>query len=132
MPTLTLTPAAAKFIQRMVRFGGGEHCGFRLVVSPGGCSGLNSEFSVEAAPQAGDEVVELAGLRLFLPAASAALLDGASVDFADTATSTGLVFQTRSGGCGCSSAGAPEPAAPAVAVVGLETLARRPAPGREC
>jgi iron-sulfur cluster assembly accessory protein len=129
MPTLSLTPAAVKFIQRMVRFGGGEHCGFRLVVSPGGCSGLNSEFSVEAAPQAGDEVVELAGLRLFLPAASAALLDGASVDFADTATSTGLVFQTRSGGCGCSSAGAPEPA---VAVVGLEALTRRPAPGREC
>ena len=59
----------------------------------------------------------------------AALLDGASVDFADTATSTGLVFQTRSGGCGCSSAGAPEPA---VAVVGLEALTRRPAPGREC
>ncbi|MCC6295983.1 MAG: iron-sulfur cluster assembly accessory protein [Pseudomonadales bacterium] len=128
MPTLTLTPAAAKFIERMVRFGGGEHCGFRLVVSPGGCSGLNSEFSVEAAPQAGDEVVELAGLRLFLPAASAALLDGASVDFADTATSTGLVFQTRSGGCGCSSAPGPQPE---VAVVGLEALARRPAPGRE-
>lgn len=132
MSILSLTPAAAKFIQRMVRFGGGEHCGFRLVVSPGGCSGLNSEFSVEAAPQAGDEVVEIAGLRLFLPAASAALLDGASVDFADTATSTGLVFQTRSGGCGCSSAESPRPAvAPAVAVVGLAAIERRPALGRE-
>lgn len=48
---LTITPSAAKFIQRMVRFGGaGEGAGFRLSVSPGGCSGLASEFSVEAEP----------------------------------------------------------------------------------
>ena len=47
---LKLTPAAEKFISRMVRFGGaGENAGFRLTVSAGGCSGLASEFSVEAA-----------------------------------------------------------------------------------
>lgn len=38
---LTLTPAAEKFVRRMVRFGGaGEDAGFRLTVSAGGCSGL--------------------------------------------------------------------------------------------
>jgi Fe-S cluster assembly iron-binding protein IscA len=59
---LTLTPKAEKFIGRMIRFNGGtpEH-GFRLTVSPGGCSGLSSEFTVEAAPMAGDQIFEANG-----------------------------------------------------------------------
>ena len=64
---LTLTPAAEKFVRRMVRFGGaGDNAGFRLTVSAGGCSGLASEFTVESVPLAGDAVVEVAGVRLFL------------------------------------------------------------------
>lgn len=48
---LTVTAGAAKFMQRMIRLGGaGEQAGLRLVVTPGGCSGLNSDFTVEAAP----------------------------------------------------------------------------------
>jgi iron-sulfur cluster assembly accessory protein len=102
---LTLTPAAEKFVRRMVRFGGaGEHAGFRLTVSAGGCSGLASEFSVEPAPLAGDAVVELNGVRFFLPAESRLLLEGATIDFADTPTSSGLTFVTpNSPACGCGS-----------------------------
>ncbi len=127
---LTILPAAERFIQRMVRFGGGDGCGFRLVVTPGGCSGLNSEFSVEPAPQDGDVIVEQPGLRLFLPPASATLLAGGSIDFTDTATQSGLVFQTREGNpCACSSsAGA---TAPGVAAVALGAIERRIAPAAE-
>ena len=51
----SVTPAALKFIQRMVRFGGaGPRAGFRLEVSPGGCSGMSSAFSVEPDPKAED------------------------------------------------------------------------------
>lgn len=32
------------------------------------------------------------GVRLFLPAESRILLEGVTIDFADTATQTGLVF----------------------------------------
>jgi iron-sulfur cluster assembly accessory protein len=103
---LTLTPAAEKFVRRMVRFGGaGENAGFRLTVSAGGCSGLASEFTVEAAPLAGDAVVEVNGVRFFLPAESRLLLEGAIVDFTDTPTNSGLTFVTpNSPSCGCSSA----------------------------
>jgi iron-sulfur cluster assembly accessory protein len=104
---LSLTPKAEKFIGRMIRFNGGtpEH-GFRLTVSPGGCSGLSSEFTVEAAPLEGDAVVEASGLRLFLPAESRILLDGATIDFKDTPMESGLTFITpNSGSCGCSSSG---------------------------
>ena len=103
---ITITPAAEKFIRRMLRFGGGESMGFRLLVSPGGCSGLNAEFSVEGAPFDGDKVVECNGVKLFLPAESRILLEGVTVDFADTPTQTGLVFHQPNGAaCGCSSGG---------------------------
>jgi iron-sulfur cluster assembly accessory protein len=101
----SMTPAAEKFVRRMIRFGGaGENAGFRLMVSAGGCSGLASEFSVEAAPKEGDAVVEVNGVKFFLPAESRLLLEGATMDFADTPTNSGLTFVTpNSPSCGCSS-----------------------------
>lgn len=112
MSQLTMTPAAAKFIGRMIRFGGrGEAAGFRLSVSAGGCSGMNSEFSVESAPRAGDQTLTVAGVKLFLPAESRLLLDGVTIDFVDTPTQSGLTFfDPKATACGCSSSG--EAAAP--------------------
>ena len=88
----TLTPAAQKFMRTMLRADGTAGSGFRLAVSPGGCSGLAADISVLATPQPGDAVVERDGVKLFLPAESRLLLDGVTIDFADTATQTGLVF----------------------------------------
>jgi len=104
---VTITPGAEKFIQRMIRFSGvGPGAGFRLQVSASGCSGLAAEFSVEATPAAGDSVVEAGGVKLFLPAESRLLLDGVTIDFADTPTNSGLSFiDPKAKGCGCSSAG---------------------------
>jgi iron-sulfur cluster assembly protein len=102
---VTVTPAAATFIRRMIRFGGaGEAAGFRLVVKPGGCSGLSSEFSVEGAPLEGDKVLDFNGLKLFLPVESRVLLTGVTIDFNDTRQATGLSFiDPKAGNCGCSS-----------------------------
>ncbi|MDA8225559.1 MAG: iron-sulfur cluster assembly accessory protein [Betaproteobacteria bacterium] len=104
---ITITPRAEQFMRRIVRFGGPEGAGFRLSVSPGGCSGLSSVFSAEAAPLPGDAVFDRDGLRLFLPAESRLLLEGATIDFVDTMTESGLSFILPHGGsCGCSSASA--------------------------
>ena len=124
---LTLTPKAEKFIGRMIRFNGGtpEH-GFRLVVSPGGCSGLSSEFTVESAPKEGDAVVEASGLRLFLPAESRILLDGATIDFKDTPMESGLTFITQhAGSCGCSSSGGGHGEHAGPATVSVASIQRR-------
>ncbi|MDR3516811.1 MAG: iron-sulfur cluster assembly accessory protein [Azospirillaceae bacterium] len=88
----SITPAAEKFIRLMLRVDGGPGSGFRLVVSPGGCSGLSADISVTAEPKPGDAVVESNGVKLFLPAESRLLLDGVTIDFTDTAAKTGLVF----------------------------------------
>lgn len=103
---LTITPKAEKFIGRMIRFNGGTPAhGFRLIVSPGGCSGLSSEFTVEAGPLEGDAVIEASGLKLFLPAESRILLDGATIDFKDTPMESGLTFITHQSAGGCGSGG---------------------------
>jgi len=104
----TLTPAADKFIRRILRFSGGPESGFRLAVTAGGCSGLAAEFDVEAAPRAGDAIVDQSGIRFFLPAESRLLLDGVTIDFAENATQSGLVFRDpKAGNCGCKTTEAP-------------------------
>ena len=114
---VTITPGAGKFISRMIRFNGGESHGFRLSVTAGGCSGLASEFTVEAAPLAGDSVVVKDGIKLFLPAESRLLLEGVTIDFVDTPTKTGLSFiDPKAAPCGCSSAG--------VASIDIASIAR--------
>ncbi|MFG1479735.1 iron-sulfur cluster assembly accessory protein [Xanthobacter sp. V4C-4] len=99
----SLTPAAKKFIRLMLLSDGGPGAGFRLAVSPGGCSGLNADISVLAEPTPGDAVVEREGLKFFLPAESRLLLDGVTVDFTDTAAKTGLVFHDPKATGTCSS-----------------------------
>ena len=130
-PTVTITPAAQTFMRRMLRFAGaGDDAGFRLTVSAGGCSGYDVNFSVERAPQTGDATLDLEALRVFLPAASRLLLDGCTVDFADTAASTGLsISNPNAGVCGCASgAAAPgAPGAPGVATIRLDAVGRRTA-----
>jgi iron-sulfur cluster assembly accessory protein len=107
----SLTPAAEKFIRRMLRFSGGAGSGFRLAVSAGGCSGLAAQFDVEAVPRAGDAVVEKGDIKFFLPAESRLLLDGVTIDFAETAVQSGFVFHDpKTANCGCKTTEAGEAA----------------------
>ena len=122
-PKVTVTPAAEKFMRRMVRFSATPAGGFRLTVAPGGCSGYTSEFTVEPAPQGGDSELAVNGLRVFLPAESRLLLDGVTVDFADTPLQSGLTFvNPNAEACGCSTAGESKP--PGQASVSLSSIKR--------
>jgi iron-sulfur cluster assembly protein len=90
--SFTITPKAEKFMRMMVMADGGPGAGFRLSVSPGGCSGLAAEIAVKAEPEPGDKVVPHGSVKLFLPAESRILLEGVTIDFTDTPAKTGLVF----------------------------------------
>jgi iron-sulfur cluster assembly accessory protein len=106
---VTITPAADKFIRRVVRFSGlPAGAGFRLAVTAGGCSGYTSEFCAEAAPRPGEQTLEVNGLRLFLGEASRLLLDGVTIDFVETPTQSGFSFiNPKQQACACSSSDAP-------------------------
>lgn len=103
MTNFTVTPKAHRFMRMMVMSDGGPGAGFRLAVSPGGCSGLSADISVLAEPLQGDATVIRDGLKLFLPAESRLLLEGVTVDFAETPTSTGLVFHDPKAPATCTS-----------------------------
>ena len=124
---IIVTPQAEKFMSRMIRMNGGAAgSGFRLLVSPGGCSGLSSSFTVEGAPLAGDAVLDSNGVKVFLPAESRILLEGITIDFADTPMSTGLVFvNPNAQPCGCSSSGSSAGAPPKAATVSIASIQRR-------
>jgi iron-sulfur cluster assembly accessory protein len=116
---VVITEGAETFMRRMTRFGGlGAEAGFRLVVTPGGCSGLSADFSIENEPQAGDETLVVNGLRVFVPAASAKLLSGVTIDFVDSRTQQGLTFFNPKAPATCSDSARP-------AVVQLSHLVRR-------
>ncbi|MEM5317650.1 iron-sulfur cluster biosynthesis family protein [Paraburkholderia sp. JHI869] len=93
LPNFAVTPAAEKFLHRIVRFSGlPSGAGVRICVSTGGCSGYEAELSATADAQPGDETTEINGLRIFLPAESRLLLDGFTVDFVETLDRCGLAF----------------------------------------
>ena len=126
-PQVTVSAAAEKFMRRMVRFSEHPAGGFRLTVTPGGCSGYSSAFTVEATPQAGDAEIGVNGVRVFLPAESRLLLDGVTVDFADSPTQSSLTFfNPNQAACGCSTAGdAPaKPAEVSVAASGIKRMVK--------
>jgi iron-sulfur cluster assembly protein len=117
-PHVTVTPAAEKFMRRMVRFSDHPTGGFHLTVTPGGCSGYSSAFKVAAAPAATDSELQVNGLRVFLPAESRLLLDGVVIDFTESATQSGLSFTNpNQAACGCATSGEAAPAMPAEAGV---------------
>lgn len=103
-----LTAAAEKFIRRMTRFTTSENAGFRLKVTPGGCSGLAVTFDVVDEPDSREVLWTPSRLRIFLDPTSCLLLQDAVLDFAETLAHTGFVVITKdpAGQC-CSSASAP-------------------------
>jgi iron-sulfur cluster assembly accessory protein len=114
---MELTPAAEKFIRRMMRFSVDAKTGFRLKVRPGGCSGLAVEFDLGAEPQLGEVIWEHANLRIFLDCVSSLLLNHAVVDFIDSRSLTGFVVTTPGGSARACS--------PASTLVPVDALIRR-------
>ncbi len=108
--SITFSATAEAFMRRMVRIGGGGAAGFRLEVSPGGCSGLAAQFDVEPEPRPNDVVLESNGLRLFMSQESRQLLEGATVDFVDTRTDSGFSILAPNAAKACASSATQVPA----------------------
>lgn len=100
-----LKPAAEKFIRRMLRMSGSASSAFRLRVRLGGCSGPSAEFDIEPAESAADVTWTPQGITIHLDQESATLLEGATVDFADTRISSGFAITLAAGNGACCSSG---------------------------
>lgn len=103
---LTLTETAASEVQKFLAAENvGNGGGLRVRVVPGGCSGFQYAMNIEEAPQNNDEVVEAAGLRVFVDMFSAQYLENVQIDYVNNVMGSGFTFNNpnASGGCGCGS-----------------------------
>lgn len=104
--TITLTDNAVSKVQQFIEDQGAvDSAGLRVAVLPGGCSGFQYGLNIEDAPEAEDEVLDLAGLRLFIDPFSAQYLEGVEIDYVTSMMGSGFAFSNpnSSGGCGCGS-----------------------------
>ena len=85
--------------------------GLRVQIAKGGCSGLQYEMTLDEKRQ-DDAIVERDGVQFLVDAESAALLEGATLDFRDGLTGIGfqIVNPNAARTCGCGSSF--EPARP--------------------
>ena len=99
---ITLTQRAAEHIGRhLAKRGTGV--GLRLGVKTSGCSGLAYKLDYVDEPDAGDQVFEQFGVKLFVDAKSLPFLDGTRVDYAREGLSEGFRFANpnEKAACGC-------------------------------
>ncbi len=104
---VTVTEKAGFYLRRMIRFNGGnDKSGIRLIVKPGGCSGLSYDMELADVALPGDRIFPGPGFPLHIPDACLPYIDGSEIDFEDNMMNTALVFKnpnaTSSCGCGTS------------------------------
>lgn len=100
---ITLTPKALQAVRRFVKGSSDPVFGLRIVVSGGGCSGLQYGMKLEAEKQDDDVLVEYEDITLLVDPFSAPLIEGVTVDFVDSLTGTGFKFDNpkATSSCAC-------------------------------
>ncbi len=104
---VTLTPAAAQEVRRLMEKEQKPNLGLRVGVKGGGCSGMTYVLSLdEASPKQYDTVFEQDGIKILIDAKSHLYLDGTSIDYKNSLMGGGFEFSNplakKSCGCGTS------------------------------
>ncbi|OGX28846.1 MAG: hypothetical protein A3B78_02685 [Omnitrophica WOR_2 bacterium RIFCSPHIGHO2_02_FULL_67_20] len=103
---ITLTPAAAQEVKRLMEKEHKPNLGLRLGVKGGGCSGLSYVVALEeAVPKQFDSVFEQEGVKVLVDAKSHLYLDGTTVDYKNGLVGGGFEFLNPNAkkSCGCGS-----------------------------
>jgi iron-sulfur cluster assembly accessory protein len=88
--SISVTDAAAEKALALAEREGRPGSYLRVRVLAGGCSGYTYKLSFEDAPDAGDQVIQHAGLGVLVDAASAPIVEGSTLDFNDALLGGGL------------------------------------------
>ena len=103
---LILTPTAVEKVHDfMQEHGATTEAGLRVAVLPGGCSGFQYGLNIEDSPEGDDEVIDIAGVKVFVDPFSAQYLEGVEIDYVSSMMGSGFSFRNpnAAGGCGCGS-----------------------------
>jgi iron-sulfur cluster assembly accessory protein len=103
---ITLTDTAALKVKELLEAEGATDLALRVAVRPGGCSGFSYEMFFDGDFAADDEKAVFGPVQVVVDAASAQLLEGATLDYKDGLNQAGFAITnpnaTRTCGCGSS------------------------------
>jgi len=100
--SITVSGAAANHIRRHLQKRG-KGIGMRLGVRLTGCSGMAYKMDYVDEPIAGDPVVEVDGIKVFVDPKSLPFIDGTHIDYGRDGLNEGLRFDNpnEKASCGC-------------------------------
>lgn len=100
--TIKLTERAAEHIRRHLQKRG-SGIGLRLGIRLTGCSGMAYKLDYVDEPVAGDQEVELHGIKIFIDPKSLPFIDGTEMDYGREGLNEGFKFQNpnEKASCGC-------------------------------
>jgi len=102
---ITLTDSAAEQIKALIADApeGGSIQGLRIGVRAGGCSGFSYFMEYAAGAEAGEDVIEDKGVKIFVDPSAMLYLVGTEMDYLQGEFESGFVFKNpnEAGRCGC-------------------------------
>lgn len=100
---ITLTEAAVARVRELMEGAGGEAVGLRIGIKNAGCAGMAYKLDVAREIPAGDEVVELNGVRIFIDPSAVLFILGTVMDYEVTKLSASFTFKNPNqvDACGC-------------------------------
>ncbi len=101
---VSVTKAAAKFINSMMEKQKKQGWGLRLEAIPGGCAGYKYFMGFQEKPSAVDTEVQSNGIKIILDKDSIPMIHGSEIDYVESLEASGLKINnpnaTRACGCG--------------------------------
>jgi iron-sulfur cluster assembly accessory protein len=100
---ITLTDEAIQAVTRFIDASGVSVAGLRVLVTGGGCAGLQYRLRLEEAIGLDDQVFECGVVKVLIDPISTSLLNGVKIDFVETLEGTGFKFENPNAlsGCAC-------------------------------
>lgn len=102
--TVRVTEKAASKAMEFARKAGREHCGLKIAVQGGGCSGLKYVLELVDGPDDSDKIISENGIEVYIPKRAFVFLAGTVLDFSDGLNGRGFEFHNpnakRTCGCG--------------------------------
>jgi iron-sulfur cluster insertion protein len=100
---LVITEKAGAKIKNLLAEENKADYGLRVYVAGGGCQGFQYGMTFEERANPDDTVVEAHGVKVFVDAQSAPMLQGAEVDYVDSLQGSGFAIKNpqAKASCGC-------------------------------
>jgi iron-sulfur cluster assembly protein len=100
---LQVTPAAVAQLRKLIEQHNPDAFGIRVGVREGGCNGMTYKMDFATEKDAGDEEIDVDGVRLLIDPMSMMYLIGTEMDFVTETMAANFVFRNpnESGRCGC-------------------------------